>query len=315
VARLVGARAAQVIFTGSGSEANNLALAGAARPVLVGATEHASVLQATRDPAIIAVDSEGRLNLGALEESLVRLARPAIVAVMLANNETGVINDIALAATLAHRHGALVHCDAVQAVGKIPVDFAAPGVDMLSLSAHKLGGPQGVGALVVREGVDLAPLIKGGGQEFGRRAGTEPVAAIHGFGVAAEMAGVRDWSHVARLRDGLERRLPAAWVWGRAAARLPNTSCLEMPGVAAETQVMNFDLAGIAISAGSACSSGKVRASHVLDAMNVPSDRARCAVRVSLGLETTAAEVDRFVETWTAMWARLGASRAAAPAA
>ena len=129
------------------------------------------------------------------------------------------------------------------------------------------------------------------------------------------MAGVRDWSHVACLRDGLERRLPAAWVWGRAAARLPNTSCLEMPGVAAETQVMNFDLAGIAISAGSACSSGKVRASHVLDAMNVPSDRARCAVRVSLGLETTAAEVDRFVETWTAMWARLGASRAAAPAA
>jgi cysteine desulfurase len=222
---------------------------------------------------------------------------------------------VADAARIARARGARIHCDAVQAAGRLAVDFAALGVHTMAISAHKIGGPQGVGALVVDDEVALSPMLRGGGQERGLRAGTENVAGIAGFGAAARtaLAELTDMPAVGEMRDALEARLDAsATIVGREAPRVANTSCIAMPGVAAETQVMAFDLAGVAISAGAACSSGKVRASHVLQAMGA-GELAGEAIRVSLGCETTQADIDRFVETWTGLWARLGAR--VAPAA
>jgi cysteine desulfurase len=215
-----------------------------------------------------------------------------------------------------------VHCDAVQAAGKVAVDMAVLGADTLALSAHKFGGPQGVGALVIGDHVALRPLLLGGGQERGRRAGTENVAAIAGFGVAARAAleDLARMDEIARWRDAMEARLrraaPEAVVFGAGAQRLPNTSCVAMPGVAAETQVMAFDLAGIAVSAGAACSSGKVKPSHVLAAMGADA-LAGNAIRVSAGWRSGAEDFERFAEAWISLWARLGAHRAGrvAPAA
>lgn len=321
VAALVGARPEQVVFTSGGTEANNLALRGFDRPVLASAIEHDSVLRLIGGAETIPVEQSGLIDLAMLEARLRRLDRPALAAVMLANNETGAIQPVAEAAALAHSRGALLHCDAVQAAGKIGIDFGALGVDMLALSAHKLGGPQGIGALVVGDHVDVAPLLLGGGQERGRRAGTENVAAIVGFGVAAERAaaGIADGARLAELRDDMERRLlraaPDARVLGAAAPRLPNTSCIAMPGVKAETQVMALDLAGIAVSAGSACSSGKVRVSHVLTAMGVDRHTADAAIRVSLGWRTTRPEVDRLIDAWIALYCRSRARPAEDPTA
>ena len=244
---------------------------------------------------------------------------PALVSVMLANNETGVLQPVGDVAAVARRHGALVHCDAVQAAGRIALDVAALGVHLLSLSAHKLGGPAGVGALVVDPSAPLSPLLRGGGQERGRRAGSENVLGIVGFGAAAEaVLGCDDSARLAALRDGLERRLkaicPSARLFGADAHRLPNTSCIGMPGVSGETQVIAFDLASVSVSAGAACSSGKVSPSHVLKAMGVGEDIAATAVRVSMGWTTTAADVDRFVEVWSGIFGRAQARRAA-PAA
>jgi cysteine desulfurase len=326
VAALVQAAPAQVVFTGSGTEANNLALAVAraeGRRLVVSSIEHESVLRVDESAVRALVDSDGALNLEEFERLLEADPRPALVSVMLANNETGVIQPIADVARIAHAHGALVHCDAVQAAGKVAIDMRALGVDMLSLSAHKLGGPQGVGALVAGDNVALRPLLAGGGQERGRRAGTENVAGIAGFGVAASLAvdDLAQMNEIARLRDDAEQRLhrvvPDAVVFGAGAQRLPNTSCIAMPGVAAETQVMALDLAGIAVSAGSACSSGRVKASHVLAAMGADAAVAGSAIRVSAGWHSKAGDFDRLVEVWTSLWARLGAHRAGhiAPAA
>jgi cysteine desulfurase len=322
VAALVNAAPSQVVFTGGGTEANNLALARTGRRVIVSAIEHDSILQAAGNAAHIAVDRDGVVDLASLERLLSGEPEPAIVAVMLANNETGVIQPMAEIAAIAHAHGALVHCDAVQATGKIAIDMQALGVDTLALSAHKFGGPQGVGALVVCDDVALRPLLLGGGQERGRRAGTENVAGIAGFGAAAQEAAgdLPRMEQVARWRDSMEAKIrsaaPAATVFGDRARRLPNTSCVAMPGVAAETQVMAFDLAGIAVSAGSACSSGKVKPSHVLAAMGADA-LAGCAVRASGGWRSGAEDFERFAETWISLWARLGALRAGrvAPAA
>jgi cysteine desulfurase len=323
VAALVGAAPHQVVFTGGGTEANNLALAhSAGARMLVSAVEHDSVSRAADAATAIPVDRNGVVDLAAFERLVARDGAPALVAVMLANNETGVIQPVAEVARIAHAHGSLVHCDAVQAAGKIVIDMAALGVDTLALSAHKMGGPQGVGALIVGDGVELRPMLRGGGQERGRRAGTENVAGIAGFGVAAQLAA-RDldaMAGLARGRDEMEARLrravPEAAVFGASAPRLPNTSCIAMPGISAETQVMAMDLAGIAVSAGSACSSGKVKPSHVLAAMGA-GDLAGNAIRVSAGWRSAPADFDRLVEAWTSLWARLGADRAgrAAPAA
>ena len=322
VAGLVGADPANVIFTGSGTEANALALRGAGQDsVLISAVEHASVLGAVDGARVIPVDTDGVVRLDALDKMLAESDGPALVSVMLANNETGVLQPIGEVAALARQHGALVHCDAVQAAGRIALDVASIGAHLLSLSAHKLGGPAGVGALVVDPSVPLSPLLRGGGQERGRRAGSENVLGIVGFGAAAEVVlGCENSARLAALRDGLERRLkaicPAARLFGASAERLPNTSCIEMPGVSGETQVIAFDLASVSVSAGAACSSGKVTPSHVLKAMGVGEDIAANTVRVSMGRTTKAADVDRFIEVWSGIYGRAQARRAAsAPAA
>jgi cysteine desulfurase len=276
VAALTGAAPAQVVFTGGGTEANNQALAAAAgRTVLVSAIEHDSVLEAVPAARRIAVEPSGTVDLDALDRMLAQAGGPCLVSLMLVNNETGVVQPVAEAARIARSRGALLHCDAVQAAGRLPIDLAALGADMLTLSAHKLGGPKGVGALVLRDGLVCPPLLRGGGQEYRRRAGTENVPGIVGFGQAARdaLAGLGDSERVDGLRRSLEARIraaaPDAPIHGETARRVANTSCIGMPGVPAETQVMAFDLAGIAVSAGSACSSGKVRPSHVLTAMGL----------------------------------------------
>ena len=315
VAALIGAAPSEIVFTSGGSEANALALGGTGRRrVLVSAIEHDSVL-ATADaldpePARIPSTGEGTVNLDALDRLLAASGRETLVSVMLANNETGVIQPVAEAARRAHAAGALFHCDAVQAAGKIPIDVRGLGADLVSLSAHKLGGPQGVGALYVAGPVALAPLLRGGGQERGRRAGTENVPGIAGFGAAAAAArrDLGTQARIAEMRDALEAAVLArsnrARIVGAGSARLPNTSCIVLPGVASETQVMALDLAGVAVSAGSACSSGKVKTSHVLAAMGLAAEDSGAAIRVSLGWATTPADIDRFLEAWSAMAAR-----------
>ncbi|MBV9861332.1 MAG: cysteine desulfurase [Alphaproteobacteria bacterium] len=311
VAGLVGAPAGGVIFVSGGTEANHLALLGAGRPrLLVSAIEHRSVLDAVAGAELIPVDADGVVSLAALEQLLAVDRRPALVSVMLANNETGVIQPAADIAALAHRHGALFHCDAVQAAGKMALDAAAIGADLISLSAHKLGGPTGVGALVATGAVAVEAQLRGGGQEGRRRAGTENVCGIVGFGAAAATSGreLAAFDRVRALRDRLEAAIasiaPEAVVIGAGAPRLPNTSAIALPGVAAETQVIALDLAGVMVSAGAACSSGKVQPSHVLHAMGAGPELANSAIRVSLGWNSASTEVDHFLEAWAEFYRR-----------
>ena len=317
VAALCHVAAEEVTFTGGGSEANQLALRGfPGRRLVIAAIEHDSVRAAAPDAALVPARADGTIDLAALEGELARDPRPALVALMLANNETGAIQPVAAAARLAHEKGALLHCDAIQAAGRLALDREALGADCLSLSAHKIGGPQGVGALVAKASLPLAPLLVGGGQERGRRAGTENLPGIIGFGVAAGLAAaaLADQPRIAALRDDAEQRLcdlaPSARVFAAAAPRLANTLCLSMPGVPAATQVMALDLAGVMVSAGAACSSGKLRPSHVLAAMGAPPDDADCAIRISFGWDSTAADVDHLVEAWGALYRRRQASAA-----
>jgi cysteine desulfurase len=329
VAALLGARPDDVIFTSCGTEANALALApvaGAWR-CYMSAIEHPSVLAGGRfsasDVTRIPVTEDGVIDLDFLASELARHhfegqgARP-FVSLMAANNETGALQPVTAAAESVHAVGGVLHTDAVQAAGKVPLDMGALGADLVSLSAHKLGGPKGVGALVLRERVQVEPLIRGGGQERRRRAGTEHVSGIVGFGVAAEIAAAelgkaRD---IAKLRDELETRAlaiaPEAIVFSGRVPRLPNTSCMAVPGTKAETLVIGLDLAGVAVSSGSACSSGKVEASHVLRAMGVAPEVAQGAIRVSLGIGSTPADIERFLDAWGTLIKRLRESRKAA---
>ncbi len=311
VAELVGVLPAEVTFTSGGTEANNLALSGSGRRrMLVSAVEHDSVLRAATNTEIVAVGGNGVVDLATLEKMLRSSREPALVSVMFANNETGVVQPIADVVRLASKAGALVHCDAVQGAGKVPLDLHALGVDYLSLSAHKLGGPTGVGALVVRSGAPLIAGQLGGGQELNRRAGTENVAGIAGFGAAAVAA--RGGLDVAGLRDRMERTLlaiaPQACVFGAETPRLPNTTCITMPGVKAETQVMALDLAGVCVSAGAACSSGKVTRSPVLLAMGVDATVADTALRISLGWNSAAGDIERLIEAWRDLYIRVNSS-------
>lgn len=295
VARAVGVIAPMVVFTSGGSEANNLALKGApVERLIVSAIEHPAVLEAAKASGksveVIPVDANGVVDLAALE-ALLKGPR-ALVSLMLANNETGVIQPVADIARMAQGH--LVHTDAVQALGKVPVNFGLLGVDMMTLSAHKLGGPVGAGALIVRDGLALEPLIHGGGQELRRRAGTENIPAIAGFGAVAQMK-LQDCK---ALRDRLEAALEGAVIFGRDVERLPNTTCFAYPGMNAETLLMGFDLEGIAVSSGSACSSGKVAKSHVLSAMGAAPEISKAAIRVSLGWDTTENHIDHFIAAW-----------------
>jgi cysteine desulfurase len=334
VAAAVGAIPEDVIFTSGATEAAALALCprihshrglAPAGRLYVGATEHSCVLAGGRFPSalvtVLPVARSGVIDLAALARALEahdHASGAPYVALMLANNETGVIHPVAEAARLVKAHGGYVFCDAVQALGRIPVDIAALGVDFLAVSSHKIGGPQGAGALVLAdEAVAPEPLLTGGGQERRRRAGTENVAAIAGFGVAARLARhhLSDAERLTALRTDLERKLLAAapdvTVFGSDAERLPNTTLFAAPGLRAETAVIAFDLEGIAVSAGSACSSGKIAESHVLTAMGEAAANARGGIRVSLAVGSNEAEVDAFIAAWRSIHARMGRSKAA----
>lgn len=309
LAALVGADPAGIVFTSGGTEANALALRGCGRSrLLVSAIEHPSVLDAAAEAERVPVTPAGVVDLEALDRSLAASSRPALVSLMLANNETGIVQPVAEAARIIHARGAWLHCDAAQAAGRIRVSLPELGADILTVSAHKMGGPAGAGALILAEsGRTLAPILLGGGQERRRRAGTENVAGIVGLGVAARLAGddlaaADTTCGIGALRDRLERGatglVPDAMVIGAGVERLPNTSCLVLPGVEGRTQVMALDLAGVAVSAGAACSSGKVAPSHVLAAMGLEDGVRGSAIRVSLGWSSGPADVDAFLAAW-----------------
>lgn len=307
VAALVNAHPSQVIFTSGGTEANNMALKGiqlaqpAAR-ILVGATEHESVLQPAKrlSASILPVDTQGRLEMGALETELRHGAE--LVSVMTVNNETGVIQDISGISDRVLAAGALMHTDAVQALGKYPLDMARLGVQMMTLSSHKIYGPKGIGALVVDKGVSFQPLLHGGGHEKGRRAGTENVAGIIGFGQAAELTA-QEWQprsqQLLAMRDSLEARLKGELegieIYSTEAGRVSNTCFFSVPGIDGETLLLALDNAGFAVSSGSACGSKDAEPSHVLMAMGIETELARGALRISLGKENTQQQVDALV--------------------
>ena len=316
VADAVGALPRNVVFTSGGTEANALALTpglrlggGApAQRLVISAIEHASVLAGGRFAAearsTVSVSGSGLVHPDRLREALAGVP-PALVSVMLANNETGAIQPIAEVAEIVHAAGCLLHVDAIQAFGKIPFNINILNADLVTVSAHKIGGPKGVGALVWAEGVQgLEPLLRGGGQERGHRAGTENVAGIAGFGAAVKAAmgalendAIRLESLRNRLESGL-RQTPGLLIFSDEVRRLPNTTLFTVPGLKAETAVIGFDLAGIAVSSGSACSSGKVQPSHVLEAMGFGRELAQGAVRLSLGWSSCEADIDRCLEAW-----------------
>ncbi|WP_342642618.1 cysteine desulfurase family protein [Rhodoligotrophos ferricapiens] len=322
VASLVGARPEMVTFTSGGTEANNLAIFGApVERIVTSPTEHPSVIEPARasgrDLIMIHTSADGVINLDHLAELLAD-PRPTLVSVMAANNETGTVQPIREIAQLAHEHGALFHVDAVQAAGRLSLAWPVLGADMMSLSGHKLGGPQGAGALIAGENLDLAPHIWGGGQEKRRRAGTENVAAIAGFGAAAKVAQdslAREQVRLSALRDHFEaafiKLAPDAVIFGAKADRLANTSCFAIPGLSAQLVLVALDLDGIAVSSGSACSSGKVARSHVLTAMGVDDALSAGAIRVSLGWSSTADDIDRLLGSLARIIERKRTQRAA----
>jgi cysteine desulfurase len=312
----VGARPQDLVFTSGGTEANALALTpglrrGVGEPaqrLLVSAIEHTSVLSGGRFPpeaiGTIQVTGSGLIDIDHLRR-LLAVGRPALVSVMLANNETGALQPVGEVADIVHEAGGLLHVDAIQALGKIPFDIKSLRADLITFSAHKVGGPKGVGALVLAEETQgLEPLLRGGGQELGRRAGTENVAGIAAFGAAttAAMAALAgDISRLHALRERLENGLqqtPGMIVFSAEVPRLPNTTLFTVPGLKAETAVIGFDLGGIAVSSGSACSSGKVQPSHVLAAMGVGKELVQGAVRLSMGWSTSEADIDLTLEAW-----------------
>lgn len=318
VAGLVGASPAAVTFNSGATEGNATVVSAFARqgPVLACGFEHPSVRESAPGYRPVPATPAGLIDLEALDALCSDDPAPALVCVMLANNETGAVQPVAQAAAIARRHGIPLHCDAVQAVGRIPVDIKALGVDFLTLSAHKIGGPPGAGALVVGACRTPPVLLSGGGQERGARAGTENVPALAAFGEAARAAreGLKDYAALTRpLRDRLERQLTSidsrTVFFARGVPRVPNTSLFALPGLLARTALIHCDLAGVAISNGSACSSGVVKASPVLSAMGVPADVAECALRVSLGWDSTDEDIDRFLQVWAELVERTAANR------
>lgn len=327
VALLVGAQPAEIIWTSGGTEADNLAIKGAATSaagptrILYGATEHAAVLEPAKwlrgqgwAVEAIAVHEDGLLDVGAFATQMAQ-GPVRLVALMRANNETGVIQDVAAVADAVHAQSGLLLVDAVQAAGKIALDFAGLGADLMSLSAHKLHGPRGIGALVKRPGIELTPLHHGGGQEQGLRGGTENVAAIVGFGVAAEWAAKERQAraaHMLVLRERLEaglHALPGTRIFAEAAPRLPNTVQFALPGYTGEALLMTLDRKGIAVSSGSACHAGSGEPSHVLLGMGVPRETAFGAVRVSFSSRNTEGEVDHLLAVLSALHAEAMATR------
>ncbi|MEP3429390.1 MAG: cysteine desulfurase family protein [Roseibium sp.] len=324
VAQLCNAKNRAVTFVSGGTEANMTALSPAwqdqGAPIYLdklfrSAVEHPSVVTGGRfavmDQVILPVEPSGLVQLEQLEE-LINNADPSLISVMAANNETGVIQPLAEIGALAAKYNHFFHVDAVQAAGRMLIDLDAWQADVITLSAHKSGGPQGIGAIVVRSTARVpSPLMVGGGQENWRRGGTENVSAIAGFGVAAKLAleDVADTSHVsslrARLEEGILSVCPDTVFFGLDADRLPNTCCFAVPGISAETALIALDLERVSVSSGSACSSGKVSVSHVLTAMGVDEEIARCALRISMGWNTSDADIDRFLDVWPKIVDRL----------
>lgn len=319
----IGSRAQDIVFTSGGTEASALALHGLVAgfqqncTLLVSAVEHEAVVKNAGTSGVAVetayVDRDGELDLAQLAERLGNWDKDVsgipILAIMLANNETGVLQPVRDAAALVREAGGIVHCDAVQGLGKVPVNVAMLGVDTLALSAHKCGGPQGVGALWIRAGAPVKPILVGGGQERSVRSGTENLSGIAGFGAAAKaaVAELDAFAELASLRDLMETRLKAegAVIMGEQAPRLANTSCFARKGFRSETQVMAMDLAGVCVSSGSACSSGKVKRSLVLGAMGVDEALLDSAIRVSFGWNSRPEDFEALVEAWIAAAGRI----------
>ena len=327
IAHGLGVKATDVVFCSGATEAINLAIYAAVsagrRRLIVSATEHEAVFGAAKshgcDVLTVPVDGDGLVDLDAMAALLARENEPALVAVMAANNETGVLQPVADIVALAHEANAWVLIDGVQVIGRLPFDACELSADLVAISAHKLGGPKGAGALYVRPGLPVPALVGGGGQEQGRRGGTENVSGLAGFGAAmgaAIMSREDEAIRLVILRDRLEAELKAlatdVVIFGETVARLPNTSAFAVPGQSAETLLIALDLKGVAVSSGAACSSGKIGASHVLAAMNVEDGLARSAIRVSLGWSTTQTDIENFCEALTAVLRQRTSSSAAA---
>ncbi|MCC3860918.1 cysteine desulfurase family protein [Pseudemcibacter aquimaris] len=315
IANVVGCRSQMVIFTSGGTEANNMAILNSGRSRLITTNAEHDSVNSSKDRFngkvdILNVDQNGQINPQDLERLLGEDASDTVVSILYANNETGVIQNIGPIAKITKAAGALLHLDAIQVFGKIDIDFMKMNVDMMSISSHKIGGPQGVGALIALEKLPVKSSILGGGQEVGRRGGTENIAGIAGFGLAASMVSenLEKMDVLEEWRNALEQRLSEhtdkVRFMGKDANRLPNVSAIYMPDVLSETQVMNFDLEKICISAGSACSSGKVKSSHVIMAMTGDEGIASSTIRMSMGWNTTKDDVDAFVKTWIKLYDR-----------
>jgi cysteine desulfurase len=299
----------EIVFTSCGTEANNLAINGLRKhyaPIASNA-EHVSVLNAV-GKGEISVSSDGLISLAALDELCKRQEKPFLISVMLANNETGAIQPVAQIVQTVHRYGGIVHTDATQALGKIPLNFEELNADLITLSAHKIGGPLGVGALVMKKDLPLEPILWGGGQEFRYRSGTQNTPAICGFSTAVELAlrNLDKYQKLTTLRDHVEQQIhfisPHSIFFSQSVDRLPNTSSFTMPNVLSETQVIHFDLCGIAVSAGSACSSGKAALPHVQMSMGYSEEIARTSLRISLGLGSSKADLENFIQAWKQLY-------------
>lgn len=306
VAALCSVDSDQVVFTSGATESNNTILHGFKdKRVLISAIEHPAVLESAPHAEKIPVTSNGVIDMDAYTKILNEGDTPALVSVMLVNSETGVIQPIAEMAKMAKEKGALFHTDAVQGAGRIDLNMTKLGVDFMSLSAHKMSGPQGVGAIITRAGLDLPKFMLGGGQEKNCRAGTHNTAGIAGMGLAAELAqnNIAQYQDITKMRDMLEAEIRnvsnSAVIYGTEAPRVGNTSNVGLPRMPAETQLMALDLEGICVSSGSACSSGSFKASHVLTAMGADETEAKSSLRISLGWATTSADIDAFLKAWS----------------
>lgn len=312
VAALCGVESEQVIFTSGATESNNTILHGYKnKRVLISAIEHPAILESAPNAETIPVTSDGVIDMAIFEKMLNEGEPPTLVSVMLVNSETGVIQPVAEIAKMAHEKGALFHTDAVQGAGRLDLNMAKLGVDVMSLSAHKMSGPQGVGAIITRENLTLPKFMLGGGQEKNCRAGTHNTAGIAGMGLAAELAqkNLAQYENITKLRDKLESDIrkisSSAVIYGADAPRVGNTSNIGLPGMPAETQLMALDLDGICVSSGSACSSGSFKPSHVLSAMGTSEEEAKSALRISLGWATTQSDIDAFVKAWSKLAERV----------
>jgi len=301
-----------IVFTSGASEANNMLLKGCdCERIIISETEHSSVINSLENKELIAVDSNGIIKLDELSKKLESKNCPTLISVMMVNNETGVIQPIKKIVEIAKKHGALVHTDAVQAAGRIPIDIKNIGVDFLTLSSHKIGGPQGAGCLVISGCFPIKPLINGGGQEKNLRAGTENILSIMGFGKAASLAAesIDEYKKLAKLRNKIENTLkeinPDIKFWGEDSPRVANTTMFSVPKISGETQLIALDLEDIYISNGSACSSGTVKASHVLKAMGASDNQASSALRISLGWNSTEKDVEYFLDEWIDIYNRI----------